>query len=112
MATTPYARVAYLLGIPEDELPIWQRTRTGVAPKTPTTLTGHTTAISSYQLCIAYKKAEDWYVYDHKNSPTTNRHLSAVRGVLESQGYTATDETTVEHGHWSRSATYRKYVKG
>ena len=116
MASYPYARVAHLLDIDRDTLPAymqrpsWQRTdRT----KTPTTLTGSPSSISSYELTVAYRDraADAWLIYDHDNSRTTNRHIRAVRAVLESQGYRPTDETEIIRVGWDRSAVYRRYQK-
>ena len=110
MASTPYGRVAYLLGLEPTDLPVWMQFHK--SQTTPTTLSGCATGISSYQLTIAYKQGDDWMIYDLKNSPTTNRHLKAVRGVIESLGYTPTDELKTNRHAWNGTTVYRRYVKG
>lgn len=111
MASTPYARAAHLLNVPLTDLPTWMLPSWGdPITKTPTTLTGCPTGISSYALTIAYKKKGDWFIYDQKNSPTTNRHVKAVRGVIEALGFTPSDETeTLAHG-MDRYSHYRRYT--
>lgn len=109
MAHTPYTRVAHLLSIPTSDLPIWQQRPTVTA--TPTTLSGDPDQICSYGLTIAYRSGTGYMVYDDKNSATTNRHVSALKSVLEGQGYRPTDETVPVKQGWDRYSTYRKYVK-
>jgi hypothetical protein len=112
MAAIPYTRIAQLLNIPASDLPAYMRTPYGHrSTSTPTTLSGCETGISSYQLTIAFKDGGDWFIYADRNSPTTNRHLSATRAVIESQGYTATDDIKTLNRGMGRHATYRRYAK-
>lgn len=112
MAAIPYTRVAYLLGIPQRDLPTymlpsWREPVT----QTPTTLSGSPSSLSSYQLEIAFRDGDDWYIYCERNSQTTNRHITAARAVIESQGYRATDETKIIKRGWDRHAIYQRYRK-
>lgn len=109
MSAIPYTRVAHILGIDRNNLPAWMQHHSVTA--TPTTLTGCPSALSSYQLTIAYKSGDDWMIYADKNSPTTNRHLSAVRAVIESLGFTPTDDIRIDRNGWNRTYAYRRYTK-
>lgn len=112
MASYPYARVAHLLGIDRETLPPYMTCPySHASTTTPRTITGSDRAISSYDLTIAYRDrtADAWLIYDHPNSPTTNRHIRTVIAVLESQGYTRTDETKTLAQGWGKHATYRIY---
>lgn len=88
MASTPYSRIAHITGL---GLPSYARQ---AATTSPTTITGSLTAVYSYQLPIALKVDEAWLVWDTPNSPTTNRHLSALQAVLTANTYSPTDEIT------------------
>lgn len=109
MASYPYARVAHLLGIDRETLPPHMtHTHAHQSTTTPRTITARgDAALYSYDLCIMYRDHDDAYIYDDLSSITTNRHIRTVRAVLESQGYTRTDET-----HTLRAGTYRRYQRG
>jgi len=103
MASSPYARVAQLTGLPVPSYARHPYAHTSTT--TPTTLTGHGNELRSYALPIAclFDADGSWLVYDHKSSPTTNRHLSAVRACLAEAGYQPTDETTGNYRTYRRS---------
>jgi hypothetical protein len=70
VARIPYERARTLIQGVEDGM------------RTPTTMSGNTEAIYSYAKKIAWKKDGQWYVVTRDSSRTTNRHISAVMGVL------------------------------
>lgn len=108
MAHTPYTRVAHLLNIPFSDLPAYQQRQNVTA--TPTTLSGNRDRIYSYELVIAYRTDDGYMVYDDKNSATTNRHIHALKSVLEGQGYHPTDE--IVEAVSPLYDRYRKYTRG
>jgi hypothetical protein len=56
--------------------------------KSPATISGGPDAIYSYRLKIAWKFGENnWTVRPSDSTPTTNRHIQAVRFALEELGY-------------------------
>lgn len=73
------ARIRYLLGI-------------GDYRATPRTITAspHTTTIRSYDLHIGWVTRRGVAVYREKSTPTTNRHIQALKMVLEEEGFTST----------------------
>jgi hypothetical protein len=109
MALCPYARVAHLLGMAYPVYGSYSHKST----TTPTTITGHASAINSYALTIGYRDREGrgWWIYDGKNSPTTNRHLGALTAVLDHNGYKPTDEIRHDNAGMGRHITRRLWVK-
>jgi hypothetical protein len=109
MAAYPYARVGHLLGM---DYPVYG-SYSHRSTTTPTTLSGNDGAISSYALCIGHRDRDGrgWWVYQGKNSPTTNRHVRALKAVLEHNGYGPTGEIRHDNAGMGRTITRRLWAK-
>jgi hypothetical protein len=92
MALYPYARIAHLTGL--ERAPYMTASAYGhKSTTTPTTISGNSRAVSSYDLCIAFQDASGWWVYPDISSPTTNRHIRTLMAILEHNGYRSTKGT-------------------
>ena len=59
------------------------------SPGSPATINGGPECIRSYALPIAWRDGSDYIVTNERNSPTTNRHISAAHCAMTEMGYDA-----------------------
>lgn len=59
------------------------------SPNSPATINGGRECIRSYALPIVWMDGTDYLVTNERNSPTTNRHISAAHRAMTELGYEA-----------------------